>query len=60
MGVGYVQLYFGLWMWYMMATKYGKVFTCKKGKYKGKRVKYAYKNGRKSTKKMVLHRGRRR
>ena len=39
-----------------MATKYGKVFTCKKGKYKGKRVKYAYKNGRKSSKKMVLHR----
>lgn len=42
-----------------MATKYGKVFTCKKGKYKGKKVKYAYKNGKRSTKKMVLHRGRR-
>ena len=44
----------------MMATKYGRVFTCKKGKYKGKRVKYAYTNGRKSTKRMVLHRARRR
>ena len=43
----------------MMATKYGKVFTAKKGKYKGKRVKYAYENGRKSSKKMVLHRQRR-
>ena len=42
-----------------MATKYGKVFTCKKGKHKGKKVKYAYKNGRKSSKKMVLHRRRR-
>ena len=42
-----------------MATKYGKVFTAKKGKYKGKRVKYSYQNGRKSTKKMVLHRRRR-
>lgn len=40
-----------------MATKHGKVFTCKKGKYKGKKVKYAYKNGKKSTKRMVLHRG---
>ncbi len=43
-----------------MATKYGKVFTAKKGKYKGKKVKYSYKNGRKSSKKMVLHKGRRR
>ena len=37
-----------------MATKYGKTFTCKKGKYKGKRVRYAYTNGRKSTKRMTL------
>ena len=43
-----------------MATKYGKVFTAKKGRFKGKRVKYAYKNGRKSTKRMVLHRTKRR
>ena len=43
-----------------MAIKYGKVFVCKKGRHKGKKVKYAYKNGRKSTKKMVLHKGRRR
>jgi len=43
-----------------MVTKYGKVFTCKKGKHKGKKVKYAYANGRKSSKKMVLHRARRR
>jgi hypothetical protein len=43
-----------------MATKYGKVFTAKKGKHKGKKVKYSYKNGKKSTKKMVLHRPRRR
>lgn len=42
-------------------VKYGKVFTAKKGKYKGKRVKYSYgKHGRKSSKKMVLHKGRRR
>ncbi len=39
-----------------MAKKYGKVFRAKKGKYKGKLVKYSYINGRKSTKKMVLHR----
>lgn len=37
-----------------MAIKYGKTFTAKKGKYRGKRVRYSYKNGRKSTKKMVL------
>ena len=55
MGIGHVQFRFGLWMCNLMATKYGKVFTCKKGKYKGKRVKYAYKNGRKSSKKMVRH-----
>lgn len=60
MGIGYVQFYSGLWMWCIMANKYGKVFRCKKGKYRGKLVKYQYKNGRKSTKKMVLHRRRRR
>jgi len=43
-----------------MSIKHGKVFTAKKGKYKGKRVKYAYTNGRKSTKRMVLHRTKRR
>ena len=43
-----------------MATRYGKTFTAKKGKYKGKRVRYSYKNGRKSTKKMVLASRRRR
>jgi len=43
-----------------MATKYGKTFTAKKGRYKGKRVRYSYKNGRKSSKKMVLAKGRRR
>jgi len=43
-----------------MTIKHGKVFTAKKGKYKGKRVKYAYTNGRKSTKRMVLHRTKRR
>jgi hypothetical protein len=42
------------------STRYGKVFKCKKGKHRGKLVKYSYKNGRKSTKKMVLHRGRKR
>ncbi len=42
-----------------MATKYGKTFTAKKGKYKGKRVRYAYKNGRKSTKRMTLVKRRR-
>lgn len=41
-----------------MAVKHGKVFRCKKGKYKGKLVKYRYTNGKKSTKRMVLHRGR--
>lgn len=39
-----------------MATKYGKVFRAKSGRHRGKLVKYAYKNGRKSTKKMVVHR----
>ena len=43
-----------------MSTKYGKIFVASKGKHKGKKVKYAYKNGRKSGKKMVLHRARRR
>lgn len=43
-----------------MAIKYGKVFTAKSGRHKGKKVKYSYKNGRKSTKKMVLHRTKRR
>ncbi len=43
-----------------MAIKYGKIFTAKKGKHKGKKVKYAYTNGKKSTKKMVLHRSKRR
>ncbi len=43
-----------------MAVKHGKVFKCKKGKYKGKLVKYAYTNGKKSTKRLVLHKGRRR
>jgi hypothetical protein len=42
-------------------VKYGKVFTAKKGKYKGKKVKYSYgSKGRKSDKKMVLHRAKRR
>ena len=41
-----------------MAIKHGKVFTFKKGKHKGKKVKYAYTNGKKSTKRMVLHKGR--
>jgi len=41
-----------------MATNYGKVFRCKKGKFKGKLVKYSYNNGRKSTKRMVLHKRR--
>lgn len=40
-----------------MSVKHGKVFRCKKGKYKGKLVKYAYKNGKRSAKKMILHRG---
>ena len=59
MGIGYVQFSDGLWMWYMM-VKYGKVFTCKKGKYKGKRVKYAYtkRRGQRDSKRMVLHRRR--
>ncbi len=42
-----------------MATKYGKPFKAKKGKHRGKMVRYAYPNGRKSGKKMVLHRKRR-
>ncbi len=41
-----------------MAKKYGRVFRAKKGRYKGKLVKYQYTNGRKSTKRMVLHRRR--
>lgn len=41
-----------------MAIRYGKVFRCKRGKYRGKLVKYSYNNGRKSSKKMVLHRRR--
>ncbi len=43
-----------------MANKYGTKFRCKKGKHKGKMVQYVYKNGKKSTKKMVLHRAKRR
>lgn len=43
-----------------MKTKYGKIFVAKRGKHKGKKVKYAYANGKKSSKKMVLHRPRRR
>ncbi len=43
-----------------MSVKYGKIFVAKKGRYKGKKVKYSYKNGKKSTKKMVLHRAKRR
>jgi hypothetical protein len=43
-----------------MAIKHGKVFTAKKGKHAGKKVKYAYTNGKKSTKRMVLHRPKRR
>lgn len=41
-----------------MAVKYGKTFKASKGKHKGKLVKYAYTDGKKSTKRMVLHRGR--
>jgi len=37
-----------------MVIKYGKTFTAKTGKHRGKKVRYSYKNGRKSTKKMVL------
>lgn len=44
----------------MVKTKYGKTFTAKKGRYKGKRVRYSYAGGRKSAKKMVLVKGRRR
>lgn len=36
-----------------MAYRYGKTFRCKKGKHKGKLVRYRYTNGRKSTKRMV-------
>lgn len=43
-----------------MAIKHGKVFTAKSGRHKGKKVKYAYTNGKKSTKRMVLHSSRRR
>ncbi len=42
----------------MVRKNYGKVFRCKKGKYRGKLVKYQYRNGRKSSKTMVLHRRR--
>lgn len=43
-----------------MAIKHGKVFTATKGKHKGKKVKYAYTNGRKSSKRLVIHRSKRR
>ena len=43
-----------------MAYKHGRVFRAKKGKYKGKLVKYRYTNGRKSSKRMVLHKQSRR
>jgi hypothetical protein len=43
-----------------MSVKHGKVFTAKKGKHKGKKVKYAYTNGKKNSKRMVLHRTKRR
>jgi hypothetical protein len=43
-----------------VVKKYGKVFVCKKGKHRGKKVKYSYVNGKKSTKKLVLHKPRRR
>ncbi len=43
-----------------MAIKHGKKFRCKKGKHKGKLVRYAYTNGRKSTKRMVVVKTRRR
>ena len=43
-----------------MVKKYGKVFTCKKGKHKGKKVRYSYANGRKSSKKLTLYKPRRR
>ena len=38
-----------------MADKHGRVFKCKKGRYKGKLVKYKYINGRKSSKRLVRH-----
>ena len=41
-----------------MAIKHGKTFRASKGKFKGKLVKYAYTDGKKSTKRMVLHKGR--
>jgi hypothetical protein len=48
-------------MWFIVAKyNYGTKFRCKKGKHKGKMVKYRYTNKKKSTKKMVLHRPRRR
>lgn len=43
----------------MAKYNYGEIFRCKKGKHKGKLVKYRYTNGKKSTKKMVLHKKRR-
>lgn len=42
-----------------MAYNHGRVFRAKKGKYKGKLVKYRYTNGRKKSKRMVLHKTRR-
>lgn len=43
-----------------MAIKHGKTFKATKGKHKGKLVRYAYTDGKKSTKRMVLAKGRRR
>lgn len=37
----------------MPKYNYGKTFRCKKGKFKGKLVRYRYTNRKKSTKKMV-------
>ncbi len=39
-----------------MATKYGKTFKATKGRHKGKQVRYAYKNGRKGSRRLVLAR----
>lgn len=37
-------------------AKYGKVFRCKKGKHKGKLVRYKYSGGRfNKSKKMTLY-----
>lgn len=43
-----------------MAYKYGKTFRATKGKHKGKRVNYRYKNGSKRSKTLVLDKSRRR